>query len=66
MTTKTETKPTYYATRDFNDAGTGRSFEAGKVLNDIDEGTALNYEAGGLASTEKPKSEDQAAIKPAA
>lgn len=66
MTTKAETKPTYYATRDFTDAGTGRSFEAGKPVDDIDAGTALNYEAGGLVSTDKPKGEDQAATKPAA
>lgn len=59
MTTKTTT--TYYATRDFKDAGTGREFEAGKPLSKIDEGTAKNYAAAGLASTTPPAAETQAA-----
>lgn len=54
MTTKTIETPTYYATRDFTDAGTERSFEKGKPLENIDEATARNYAAAGAASTEKP------------
>ncbi len=53
-TKKATDTTTYYATRDFKDAGTERSFEGGKALEDIDEATARNYEAAGLASTEKP------------
>lgn len=45
---------TYYATRNFKDAGTERSFTGGEPLKDIDEATARNYEAAGLASTAKP------------
>lgn len=62
MTKATDT--TYYATRDFTDAGTERSFEKGKPLEDVDEGTARNYAAAGLASTEKPTPEKPAADKP--
>ncbi len=56
MTDKTTTAKatTYYATRDFKDAGTERAFTGGKPLENIDEDTARNYAAAGLASTEKP------------
>ncbi len=57
MTTpKTTDAPKYYATKDFIDAGTETLFERGKPM-DIDEGTFANYEAAGLASTEKPAAE---------
>ncbi|MGW8190159.1 hypothetical protein [Sphingomonas hankookensis] len=57
MTTpKTTDARKFYATKDFTDAGTERSFEYGKEV-DVDEGTALNYEAAGLVSTQKPAAE---------
>lgn len=55
MTTKAA--GTYYATRDFKDEGTGKSFEGGKPMPDVDEATFANYAAAGLASTEKPAAE---------
>lgn len=45
-TGSTETKNNI-ATRFFKDAGTGKSFEAGKPV-DVDDGTLANYEAAGL------------------
>lgn len=63
MTTKANDTPTYYATRDFTDAGTERSFEKGKSLENVDEATALNYAAAGAASTEKPEASEPAAAK---
>ncbi|MGT2514799.1 hypothetical protein ACVOMT_11680 [Sphingomonas panni] len=65
MTTKATAATTYYATKAFKDAGTERSFAFGKPV-DVDEATALNYEAAGLVSTEKPEAEQPAASKPAA
>lgn len=65
MTTKAAAG-TYYATRDFKDEGTGRSFEGGKPMTEVDEGTFANYEAAGLASTEKPAVDKASAEKPAA
>jgi hypothetical protein len=38
-----------FATRDFNDAGTGRSFKAGEELTDLTAGALANYEHAGLA-----------------
>lgn len=55
---------TYYATRDFNDAGTERSFAAGGELKDVDDGALANYEAAGLATTEKPASKPTTAATP--
>ena len=50
----------HHATRDFSDAGTGRSFKAGEIV-DADEGVLANYIAAGLASDKAPE-----AAKPAA
>ena len=67
MTTpKTTDARTFYASRDFKDEGTGRSFEGGKPMSDVDEGTFANYEAAGLASTEKPAADKASAEKSAA
>jgi hypothetical protein len=54
-TAKTEstTKP-MLATRDFTDAGTGKSFASGKAVEG-DDGTLANYAAAGLVSAEKPQ-----------
>lgn len=53
MTAATETKnKPLYATRDFNDAGTEKSFKFGQDVSD--EPGAANYRAAGLASDEKP------------
>lgn len=61
MTTpKTTDAVTYYATKDFIDAGTETLFERGKPM-EIDKGTAANYLAAGLASTDKPAAEKPAA-----
>lgn len=66
MTAKTtDTKP-HYATRDFTDAGTGRSFSAGAELKDIEDGQVGNYAAAGLATDEKPKAAKQQAAAPTA
>lgn len=43
-----------FATRDFNDAGTKRSFKAGQELTDLSAGELHNYEVAGLAG-EKPE-----------
>lgn len=59
MATKTTPK-TFYATRDFNDAGTTRRFAAGEEIKEAKPGELANYEAAGLASTEKPKSPAEA------
>ncbi|MBD8677927.1 hypothetical protein [Sphingomonas sp. CFBP 13720] len=59
MTEKTNTPP-MYATRDFNDSGTGKSFVKGKPVAATD-GELANYEAGGLVSPDKPKVEQPAA-----
>lgn len=54
MTAKPETAKPFYATRQFKDAGTGKSFGfAAKI--DATDGEIGNYEAAGLASTDKPK-----------
>lgn len=45
---------TMYATRDFKDAGTGRSFARGEPMTDVDEGTVGNYEAAKLVTDENP------------
>jgi hypothetical protein len=48
------------ATRPFKDAGTGRSFEGGKPVEDLDEGTLGNYRAAGLVGEpEDAKSADK-------
>ena len=39
--------PKRYATRDFTDAGLGRTFSAGTEV-DVDAGALANYEAAGL------------------
>lgn len=64
MTKATET--TFYATRNFKDAGTEREFEKGKPLEGVDEDTARNYVAAGAASTEKPVAEKSGTDKPSA
>jgi hypothetical protein len=43
---------TFYATRDFKDAGTEKAFEQGKPV-EATPGEIANYEAAGLVSTEK-------------
>lgn len=53
-----ETKATpFYATREFNDAGTGRMFEKNAELTDIDAGVIENYRVAGLVTSEKPDAE---------
>ncbi len=53
-----ETKATpFYATREFNDAGTGRTFEKNAELTGIDAGTIENYRVAGLVTSEKPDTE---------
>ena len=42
-----------YATRDFNDIGTGASFTRGSKI-EADAGVIGNYAAAGLASDKKP------------
>jgi hypothetical protein len=42
-----KTKETLYATRNFTDAGTGKSFEQGKTVEGTD-GELANYKAAGL------------------
>lgn len=55
-----------YATRDFNDAGTEKSFTRGEKIT-AKAGELANYAAAGLASEEKPQDEaPQADEKPAA
>ena len=44
-----------FATRDFNDAGTGKSFKAGQELAGVSDGELVNYEHAGLAG-DKPES----------
>lgn len=44
-----------FATRDFNDAGTGRSFKAGEELTNLTAGTLVNYEHAGLAGDQPGK-----------
>jgi hypothetical protein len=39
-----------FATRAFNDAGTGRAFAAGEEISDVEAGVVANYEAAGLVS----------------
>ncbi len=65
MTTKATDTTKYYATKDFIDAGTERLFEHGKEM-DIDVGTAANYLAAGLASTENPVADKPSTAKAAA
>lgn len=57
------TKP-LYATRDFKDAGTTRTFSRGDVLKDCGPGELLNYQEAGLASETKPADEEPADDKP--
>lgn len=52
---------TMYATRDFKDAGTGRSFARGEPMTDVDEGTVGNYEAAKLVTDENPNPVSEAA-----
>lgn len=65
-----------FATRDFNDAGTGRSFNAGDELTGLSAGELANYEHAGLAGdkpdaaatpapTPAPGSTDKAPVKSA-
>lgn len=54
MAAKTATT-TYYATREFKDAGTTRYFERGAEITEATPGQIGNYVAAGLASTDKPK-----------
>lgn len=54
-----------YATRNFNDAGTGRAFKAGDELTDLSAGKIANYEHAGLAGDE-PKKATKATAAPAA
>ncbi len=51
---------TMLASRDFTDAGTGRSFLADKAV-DVEDGEMANYAAAGLV-----KADEQPAAKPAA
>ncbi len=48
-----DTSARHYAAQDFTDAGTGRAFEKGALLTELDEGTLSNYAAGGLATAVK-------------
>lgn len=48
-------KKTFYATRDFNDAGTEKSFKAGDDVTG--EKGVDNYVAAGLASDKKPQAD---------
>lgn len=45
---------TLYFVRNFNDAGTGRSFEGGKRAVDLSDGEIENYRAAGLVSDQRP------------
>ena len=59
----------HFATRNFQDAGTERSFERGAELTDVKDGALANYVAAGLATTEKPQAPidtTSPAAKPAA
>ena len=50
---------TKFATRAFNDAGTGRAFAAGEEISDVEDGVLENYEAAGLVSDDgEPLSAD--------
>lgn len=49
-------KTTYYATRDFKDAGTEREFTGGKEMPaDVTDGQMANYAHAKLVTTDKPK-----------
>jgi hypothetical protein len=52
-------KKTFYAQRDFKDAGTTRFFSRGTAI-DADADVIKNYVAAGLALTQKPKSPAEA------
>lgn len=54
-----------YATRNFTDAGTGRSFKAGQELTGLKIGELANYEHAGLAGDEPRKPEAPADSKAA-
>lgn len=56
----------HFATRDFNDVGTGRNFMLGDDLKEVDAGDLGNYVAAGLASTERPKADAPVPAAPAA
>lgn len=60
-TAKTPSAAKMLATRDFTDAGTGRSFLANKPVDDVEPGEMANYAAAGLV-----KADEQPAAKPAA
>lgn len=60
MAAKAKDETKYYATRHFKDAGTTRFFDAGAEITEATEGEIANYVAGGLASTEKPRSPAEA------
>jgi hypothetical protein len=63
--TRAATKP-HFATRDFNDVGTGRNFTIGDDLKEVTPGDLGNYVAAGLASTERPKTDASDPAAPAA
>lgn len=48
------TDKTMFATRDFTDAGTERSYERNKPITDVEAGVMGNYIAAGLATDEEP------------
>jgi hypothetical protein len=56
----------HFATREFNDVGTGRTFGLGDDLKDVTPGDLGNYVAAGLASTERPKTDAPVPAAPAA
>lgn len=58
---------TMYATRDFNDAGTGRSFARGDAITDVSEDILGNYKAASLVTDENPNGDpapEPAAVQP--
>lgn len=57
---KAPTTKSLYATRDFRDAGTEKSFEGGKVV-EATPGELANYEAAGLVSEHRPDPQTGAA-----
>lgn len=55
---------TYYATRDFSDAGTEKRFAKGEKIEATD-GEMGNYVAAGLATEDQPQTDEPQATKPA-
>lgn len=47
-------KQTFYATRSFKDAGTGKSFASGEPV-EAEAGELGNYAAAGLVSDKRPE-----------